>query len=341
MTSLTWILLVLGAVLAYSPTWTRPDLYFGVTVESGFFSRPQAKRILRRYWIEVVVHTLIACCLAGLVRMENPWTPLTAIAWLVIGSAWAIARAHRVTAQYAAVPSPVREAKLFAQPETLPGGWLLAIGPFIFLAAAAVYAQLFWDDLPQRIAVHWGLQGADRWVERTPGNVFGFLALLASVCGMCALLAYGTLRWSRTISVTGERARGEVRFRRGSIWLLLGVPYLVVIPGVALAFWPGAPAAWLWPVAVVAVIVASLVILIRMGQGGSRLVDPAGDRPPVGDHTPDTAWKWGLVYYNPDDPALIVEKRIGFGYTLNFGNRWAWPLTALILLPAALAIALR
>jgi uncharacterized membrane protein len=38
---------------------------------------------------------------------------------------------------------------------------------------------------------------------------------------------------------------------------------------------------------------------------------------------------------------LIVEKRIGFGYTLNFGNRWAWPLTALILLPAALAIALR
>jgi tRNA 2-thiocytidine biosynthesis protein TtcA len=30
------------------------------------------------------------------------------------------------------------------------------------------------------------------------------------------------------------------------------------------------------------------------------------------------------MYYNPADPAVFVERRIGFGYTLNFGNRWNW-----------------
>lgn len=30
----------------------------------------------------------------------------------------------------------------------------------------------------------------------------------------------------------------------------------------------------------------------------------------------------GLIYYNPDDPALFVEKRVGVGTTINIGNKW-------------------
>jgi uncharacterized membrane protein len=31
-------------------------------------------------------------------------------------------------------------------------------------------------------------------------------------------------------------------------------------------------------------------------------------------------WYGGLLYSNPDDPALFVEKRYGLGWTLNFGH---------------------
>ena len=347
MTAVPWILLAVAGLLAYTPKWTRPDLYFGVTVETDFAATQQGRRILRQYWLELALHTVIAWGFASLLGMsglggvQRSWVPLASIGWLLLGWTWATARAHRATARYAAVPSAVREATLSGQPEKLPGGWLVMLGPLVFLAAAAVYAQVFGDDLPPRIAVHWGLHGADRWVARTPGHVFGFLGLLAALCGTTTLLAYGTLRWSRTISVRGERARGEVRFRRGTVWLLLGVQYVVVIPAVLLAFWPAAPAGWVWPVAVMAVIAGALGVLIGMGQGGSRTAAPAEHRPPVGDHTPDDAWRWGLIYYNPDDPALIVEKRIGIGYTLNFGNRWSWALMAGTLLPVAFAIALR
>jgi uncharacterized membrane protein len=45
------------------------------------------------------------------------------------------------------------------------------------------------------------------------------------------------------------------------------------------------------------------------------------------DATPDHAWKvGGLVYFNPLDPAIWVENRVGLGYTLNLGNPRAWLL---------------
>jgi uncharacterized membrane protein len=31
----------------------------------------------------------------------------------------------------------------------------------------------------------------------------------------------------------------------------------------------------------------------------------------------DSFWKAGIFYYNPSDPALLVRKRSGLGYTMN------------------------
>jgi uncharacterized membrane protein len=36
----------------------------------------------------------------------------------------------------------------------------------------------------------------------------------------------------------------------------------------------------------------------------------------------------GLIYFNPADPSILVEKRFGVGYTINLGNRWAWAVLA-------------
>jgi uncharacterized membrane protein len=259
---------------------------------------------------------------------------------MAAGTSWALARAHQKTTPYAVVPSPLREATPCSRPEKMPGGWPFALGPLFFFGAGGLYAWLFWDDLPPRIAVHWGLHGADRWVERTPSSVFFFLVLFASLYAGMLLVSYGILRWSRTISVTGESARGESLFRRGTILLLLGVQYLVVIPAVVFAFRPETAAPWVFVPAVLLVAIVAIVALTRLGQGGSSMADPSEYQPPVGDHTPDAAWKWGLIYYNPDDPALIVEKRYGLGYTFNFANPWAWALLALLLVPAVLAVIL-
>jgi uncharacterized membrane protein len=45
-----------------------------------------------------------------------------------------------------------------------------------------------------------------------------------------------------------------------------------------------------------------------------------------------------MFYFNPDDSALFVEKRIGIGYTINFAHASAWIIMALTLaVPLGLA----
>ncbi|WP_105301222.1 DUF1648 domain-containing protein [Anaerococcus marasmi] len=54
--------------------------------------------------------------------------------------------------------------------------------------------------------------------------------------------------------------------------------------------------------------------------------------------------KWilgGLIYYNPDDPAIFVEKRVGVGTTMNFANNWVKLIfLAVLLSPFVLGIVL-
>ncbi|HEY3704902.1 MAG TPA: DUF5808 domain-containing protein [Terracidiphilus sp.] len=53
--------------------------------------------------------------------------------------------------------------------------------------------------------------------------------------------------------------------------------------------------------------------------------------PPAVERNGDQFWRWGLFYYNPSDPTLFIQHRSGPGYTVNFANRMAWPLAALVL----------
>ena len=52
--------------------------------------------------------------------------------------------------------------------------------------------------------------------------------------------------------------------------------------------------------------------------------------PPAAEQGGDQMWRWGLFYRNPGDPALFVQRRSGCGYTLNFGNRFSWPIAAAV-----------
>ena len=111
--------------------------------------------------------------------------------------------------------------------------------------------------------------------------------------------------------------------------------YFLACPAWFGLFHPAPAAINVWGLALASVVLAFTMNLMRGGQGGSRAAVAAGAAP-VGDRTPDACWKWGLLYVNPADPSILVEKRFGIGYTLNFGNRWTWVVLALLLLaPAA------
>lgn len=334
-TPIPWILIGIAVLLALMPRWTRPDIYFSVTVPLAFPRSPEGRRILHHYLIEITLHAIVAIAIAAILSSWMPYTVLASVGWLMVGSSWAMIRARKAVSPFAVSPNPIREAQLTPNPETLPGGWAVALGPLMVLAATALYVTFNWDDLPTKLPVHWGLHGVDRWVDRTPRFVAGFLLQLACMCVTLLLCAYGIVFWSRRVSASGPRLLAESRFRRIILWQLIGLPYVIVIPVVVQFLRPDLPSFWYWPLLVLVAALGLLIYLTRLGQGGTRAPDVVYSTP-VGDSTPDSAWKYGMFYYNPDDPAVFVEKRMGIGYTLNFARRWSWVVLVVTLAPILL-----
>ena len=84
-----------------------------------------------------------------------------------------------------------------------------------------------------------------------------------------------------------------------------------------------------------------VLVLIWLGQGGQRAIAPHARDGIHGDGTPDAGWKGGFLYYNPNDPALLVERRMGIGWTLNLANRWSWLILGAAVLAMVISNVLR
>jgi uncharacterized membrane protein len=321
------VILLVAAVFEIVPRLRKRNLYFGVTVTPEFRDSSDGRGIAMRFrlilWAGSAAALVAAWigseignrALLGLSPMIQVFSVMGAWVW-----AW------KATRPYAASVSGERSAELVAAREPLPGGVLTMLSPFLGPLAAATWLAVAWDDLPARFPAHYGLDGQpDRWVEKSPAAVFFNPVMSALTLSLMAagalMILYGSRRGS-----SGEREGWASRYRALNVRLLVAVMWmasaLTSLVSVG-ALIPSSVLAWALPVVgvgMIAAIVAFAIPLIRMSMestGGS-------------DATPDECWKLGLFYVNPADPAFIVEKRDGIGYTLNFGNRMTWGILVLI-----------
>jgi uncharacterized membrane protein len=234
---------------------------------------------------------------------------------MVALAAWLLA--HGRARAYAIPPSDVRVASLVPRDTSLPGGALLAVGPFAILLATALLVYTYRDDLPDG-----------------PGTITSFLALGGVYVAMMLTMAVSLARRTRQIAVDGPAAAAEQRFRRVNVLVLVLVGYAVAIQLSATTV-ESIPAFGDTLSGRVGFVLLPLMLfnfgvtfwMFRVGQGGQRAVAPSARQEFHGDATPDRAWKvGGLFYFNPRDPAIWVENRVGVGYTLNLGNSRAWLL---------------
>jgi len=340
---------VIGLYLVMSylmPRLTRPDVYFAVTVQPEFRDSAEGCSILKRYRVEVTIFGVLAflIVLAGIRIPEPNYLTALTLAGLflqVVGVFLAYYRARGRVLPHAAAPATVREAALVPREAHLPGGWLLQFPPFALLAGTAIWLRLHWGRIPEIFPIHWGVNGQpNNWATRSFSGVYGPLLIAAGLCALMGFLAYALLVWSRPIQVGGAAGAGERRFRLVVVSILVATEYFLALVFMWVGLTPlshkqaGPPG--LIPVLVftLAFAVAIVVIMMRLGQGGTRLVGAAGSGSkavaPVGDRTPDKYWKLGLFYINRNDPALFVEKRFGIGFTLNFGHPGAWVFLAVL-----------
>jgi uncharacterized membrane protein len=314
------------------PRVSRSDILFAVTVPEAF-AMGAGRALVSRYRAIVWSGAAAALAISLLLPASHVGSGLEA--WVTMGvvvgnmivalAAWLLA--HRKARAYAVAPSAVRVASLAARDTSLPGGALVAAGPFVILLATALLVYTFRDEATGTI------------------KPFQWLAFGGVYAAMMLAMAVSMARRTRQIAVDGPAAVAEQRYRRVNVLVPVLVGYGVAIQlsaatvesipafGNALS---GREEFLLLPLMLFNFGVTFW--MFRVGQGGQRSLAPAARREVRGDATPDHAWKLGgLLYFNPRDPAMWVENRIGVGYTLNMGNSRAWLLIAAMMLVPMIA----
>jgi uncharacterized membrane protein len=318
---------ILNAILFwFMPRLTRRDLYFAVTVAPAFRDEPEGRSILGRYRAELIFFSALA--LAAFVT-GSAWFGVGFVStgtFLQLGASFiAFYRARQRVLPHAVPPTMIREAELHNHDRIIPGGWMTASGPFILLAACAGYL--------------WIHRGENSMPTDLHGHRLSvYLVSTTGILSSLTLILYGLAHWVRPVHAGGGEGARELKFRKTFSVILLVIEYFITLQASWIMWVPrGDPTiVALLPLFLVFVLVA-IVMLARLGQGGSRM--PATDEPripnspvPVGDRTLDCYWKLGVFYFNRDDSAVLVEKRFGLGYSLNFARPTAWIILLLVLM---------
>jgi len=328
------------------PRMTRPDVYFAVTVPSQFRDSAEGWSILKRYRTEAAIVSVLALLVVlSPVRMgASTYSRVATLGGLFVQGAGVFLAYYRARGRvlpHAVAPATVREAVLEPRPARLPGGWLLQLPPFALLAGTGIWLHTHWEQIPESFPIHWGLNGQpNNWSTRTFTAVYGSLLMGVVLCAFMGFIAYAVLRWSRPVQAAGPAGERERRFRKMIGSILVATQYLLALEFTWIGLMPlsnpqaGPPGIVPFLVIALGFVVVVAVLVMRYGQGGTRLAgataSAAGGAAPVGDRTPDKYWKLGLFYVNRDDPAVFIEKRFGVGYTLNFGHPGIWIALAVL-----------
>ncbi len=315
------------------PRWTRPGIYFGVTVPPDFKKTPEAQGLLQRYRLEAMIHVALAFAmiLASALPRYSFFSVIGTI-WLAVGPLTAFVEAHKRVQRHAVQAAAVREAILEPRSTRPPGGWIVQVGPFAILLATGVFLHFRWDEIPTRFPVHWGIDGQPNgWSSRTPMGVYEPLLFGALISACMWLTAHTLLRSARII----DRARPVLVFHDFAhrvAWFLLLIEFFLAVVFSCVGLLPLTGTMPL-VIATILMLPAVFVLIVwlnkgRMHPGRNGEIGSVA----TGDRTPDECWKFGVLYFNPDDAALWVQKRVGIGYTMNFAHVSAWIIMALLLL---------
>ncbi len=331
--------LAIGVLMLFTPALSRGSTFFAVTVPEGFAGSPAARDIHRRYLGITAIATLAGPILIlpvswwlsrdlayGIAYGIGPLLP-------VVGGLAAFVHCRGMALQYAREPSATRTVSLERDRlvDIVPGRWWLHAGPYLLLLAAMGWLALQWESIPDPAFVPTRLPEGTT-MARAAFAVFGLPLTMALTLAVChAMMPLGLL--IRRLPGHRQRVRSINAFILGVIWAMAvmgAYDSLAVLYGER----------WITGPVGLAVNIGSLVAVLLLPVwmlATGRFARPG--EPAQGDRSPDSAWKLGLIYFNPDDPAVWVEKRFGVGFTLNFARPAAWLLlTAILAATAALVI---
>ncbi len=302
---------LIPAALLHWPTaarrQSRGQTFFGARVETGFSESIAGQAILRQFrW------RLWPASLAGVaVSLATPVAIagfVASMSGVLAGSvAFALANGRTRREARADVTPAVRVASLAVEedPESCWLGildWLAMLVPPVVPAVSLVILVLGWHQIT---GVHPG----------TPRLFPIFFSLTLGT--MCAANQWAlrfrarSSDWAPTPGAS-HKYRTYLGAMQSSVFafLICQMCWFAVMPSVDMRFYFrfAFPVEAIW-----------LFGVWRMRFWLTKHIAPESADPMA-----DSCWKWGSVYYNPEDPAIVVPLRTGMGQSFNCARPSVW-----------------
>lgn len=324
-------------ILFLMPVLRREKAFFGVRVSRETYVG-EGRKILRRYWLCLTASFVALGAVGFMTAYFRRNIVYAVIAYLITFPVALI-----LYANFARDVRPFRlisDAKKFAsslQTRTLSKYTIIVLEFLIVVLAITPFVILvyFYPALPERVPVHWGFKGLpDRWAHKTLSTVFFVPVLSIYLQAWFLMLKYDLVHAKMTVpakqaevylSAKEQLIVASVRmmdWMRALIGFLLGLVSMFILLSTIESLRHFMPVANLlvWPLVILLLIVAFYYIY-RFMAINNGLEEATGNSNVLRESEAEKWSSGGLFYYNPNDPALIVEKRDGLGFTYNFAGK--------------------
>ncbi|MDO4710910.1 MAG: DUF1648 domain-containing protein [Peptostreptococcaceae bacterium] len=184
-----------------------------------------------------------------------------------------------------------------------------------------------YDRLPEQIPTHYDLYlEPDIFAPKSPGAVL-FPYIFSIVMACFFMLSNYLMRVSRKNFGPGDLEDAIIRSEKAEFWwgicfgaISLSLSFLMALTylpmsGVKIGRWMA-----LFMISVLILSIASpIVVGLKVGTSGERLRSKTIEGRNAS-YDDDDKWLWGILYYDPGDPATFVPKKVGVGYTINMAT---------------------
>ena len=369
MVFLVAIVFLSGAILAATPWFMKKNECFAVTIPESAQADVRFLAFRKRYAAAVLAVTLICAVALGVVsnvvlgKMSSAAdaASLNAIlvAAIVATATIPLIASFALMLHYRKKVKAIKreegwkaerdEAVALIGFEEAPAppslAWNVVYVPIVLITLALGLA--LYPSTPDLVPTHIDFAGnVNQWTPKGPALI-AFPLLVEVFMAACFIFSHWmTIRSKKDVDPArpaisayayGAFARAEC------ILLLVGGSVLTAVLGIVMILMMTEFLSML--VTMVLIIVATLVFVgatiafsVVYGQSGSRLVkrlEENGDI--IADN--DERWKAGIFYWNKDDASLILPKRFGVGWTMNWARPAAWVIVGGITLASIAFVA--
>jgi len=337
-----FIFLIMGILMLLMPDLVPKTLPFGVRIPPGYINEPlirKMKAYFRIYVLFLLVVLLALIIFSGIYEQIVLLFLFIALEYVGYYSVRRRIHSEKVRKRWYENKNETLVVEIGASQKKI-NILLWSIPSIIIILISVISLYFVYPSLPNSIPTNFNASGVpDSWVAKMPLNASLLIIMMVAITVIFYLLDMVILRsrieidpsmpeassyqanafknlMAKSLSVMGWFLNITFLFSNYIIWNVFpSNDFIVVITPVIIG---------------VSIIFA---VSIYAGAQGSRLRSPSkGNQGSDVMRDDDKYWIGGAIYFNRDDPAILVPKRFGIGWTLNVGNILAWFFFILIIL---------